>query len=61
MAIEIGGKEYRELRSDEDVITVKGHRIRWNNKQGRYTIRKDGRQIYDTEYYDDAIRFVVGE
>lgn len=59
MTIEINGKKYRELRSDSDGITVKGHRISWNNRQGRYVIRKGGRQVYDTEDYEGAIQHVV--
>ena len=59
MAVEVNGKKYRELRSDSDSITVRGHRISWSSKQGRYVIRKGGRQIYDTEDYDGAISWVV--
>lgn len=56
--ITIEGKNYRELRSDEDKIMVNGHIIRWSKKQQRYTIYDPltQRQMYDTEYYDGAIR-----
>ena len=56
--ITIDGKEYRELKSDEDKIQVNGHIIRWSKKQQRYTIYDPvtQRQMYDTKYFDGAIR-----
>ncbi len=61
MVVIVNGKKYRELRNDNDNIVIKGHRIRWSKKYQRYTIYdiNERRQIYDTEYYDDAVRFVV--
>jgi len=28
---------------------IKGHKITWSAKQKRYVIKKNGRQVYDTD------------
>ena len=55
----ISGKKYRDLKSDSDKITIKGHQIGWRKRQNRYVIRRKGKQIYDTAEYDTAVRWVV--
>ena len=59
--IRVNGRKIRELKSDSDSIQINNHRIRWSKRYQRYTIydMKRKRQIYDTEYYRDAVRFVL--
>ena len=37
---------------------VKGHKITWSERQERYVIKKNGKQIYSTEYEKDAVAWV---
>ncbi len=52
-------KKYRTLNNDNDSVQIKGYKIRWSKQQQRYTIKTGRRQVYDTDYFDEAVEWVI--
>jgi len=59
--VEYKGVKVRELKDDNDVVQLLGFAIRWSKKNQRFTIRdvRKRRQVYDTKYFDGAVRWVI--